>query len=77
MKIEIMGPGCPRCRKTEELIADTIRKIGVNAEIVHVTDLNEMIERGVMMTPAVFIDGVKKIEGRIPTESQIRQWFAK
>ena len=77
MRIEIFGPGCPRCRKTEELIAETIKKIGVEAEIVHVTDLNEMIERGIMMTPAVMIDGVKKIEGKIPTEAQIRQWFGK
>ena len=72
-----MGPGCPKCRKTEELIAETVRKLGVDADIIHITDLNEIIDRGVMMTPAVFIDGIKKIEGRIPTEAQVRQWFSK
>ena len=77
MKVEIMGPGCPKCRKTEELIAETVRKLGVDADIIHITDLNEIIDRGVMMTPAVFIDGIKKIEGRIPTEAQVRQWFSK
>ncbi|MGE5485746.1 MAG: thioredoxin family protein [Ignavibacteriales bacterium] len=77
MKIEILGPGCPKCRKTGQLIEDTLRKIGIEAEIVHVTDLNEIIDRGVMMTPAVMVDGVVKIEGRIPTEAQIRQWSGK
>lgn len=77
MKIEIFGTGCPKCRKTETVITDILKKLGVEAEVVHVTDLNEIIDRGVMMTPAVFIDGVKKIEGKIPTEAQIRQWFGK
>ncbi|MGE5542252.1 MAG: thioredoxin family protein [Bacillota bacterium] len=77
MRIEILGPGCPRCRQTGQLIEGTLEKIGIEAEIVHVTDLNEIIDRGVMMTPAVIVDGVVKIEGRIPTEAQIRQWFGK
>lgn len=76
MRIEILGTGCPKCRKTEELIEAILKKIGVDAEIVHVTDLNEIIDRGVMSTPAVFVDGVKKIEGKIPTEAQIKAWFA-
>ncbi|MDP2857670.1 MAG: thioredoxin family protein [Bacillota bacterium] len=77
MKVEVLGIGCPKCRKTEELILQTIKKLGVSAEIVHVTDLNEIINRGVMMTPAVMIDGVKVMEGKIPTEAQVRQWFSK
>lgn len=77
MKIEILGTGCPKCRKTEEMISDAIRKLGIEAEIVHVTNINEIIDRGVMMTPAVLVDGEKKIEGRIPTEAQIREWLRK
>ncbi len=75
MKVEILGPGCPKCRKTEELIAETVRRLGVDAKIVHITSIDEILDRGVMMTPAVFVDGEKKIEGRIPTEAQIRLWF--
>ncbi len=75
MKVEILGAGCPKCRKSEELIAETIQKLGIQAEIVQVTDLDAIIDRGVMMTPAVFVDGEKKIEGKIPTESQIKGWF--
>ncbi|HHY97463.1 MAG TPA: thioredoxin family protein [Firmicutes bacterium] len=77
MKIEILGTGCPKCRKTEEMISAAIRKLGIEAEIVHVTNINEIIDRGVMMTPAVLVDGEKKIEGRIPTEAQIREWLRK
>jgi len=77
MRIEILGVGCPKCGKTGELIEETLEKIGVEAEIVHVTDLDEIIQRGVMMTPAVVVDGIIKVEGKIPTEAQIRQWFKK
>ncbi len=77
MKIEIMGVGCPKCRRTTDLIAEAVRKAGIEAEVVHVTDLKEIVDRDVMMTPAVFVDGRKVIEGRIPTESQIKSWLAK
>lgn len=75
MKIEIMGTGCPKCRKVESMIEEVIRKTGASAEVVHVTDLNEIVGRGVMMTPAVFVDGVKKAEGRIPGEADIKKWL--
>lgn len=77
MKVEILGTGCAKCRKTEEMIEKAIKEVGVQAEIVHVTDLNEIIDRGVMMTPAVFVDGVKKVEGKVPSEPEIRSWFGK
>ena len=75
VKVEILGTGCPKCRKTEDMIAEAVRKLGVDAEIVHVTDIDEIIDRGVMMTPAVFVDGEKKVEGRMPAEAEIRKWF--
>jgi len=75
MRVEILGTGCPKCRKTETMIGEVIRKLGVQAEVVHISDLNDIIGRGVMMTPAVYVDGVKKIEGRAPSEAEIRKWF--
>ncbi|MBE3519925.1 MAG: TM0996/MTH895 family glutaredoxin-like protein [Firmicutes bacterium] len=75
MKIEIMGPGCPRCQKTESLVADVVRKLGIKADIVKITDLKQIADRGVMATPAVFVNGVKKIEGKIPSESMIQRWL--
>ncbi len=69
MKIEVLGTGCPKCKKTEATIQAALSKLGVTAEVVKVTDIGSIVARGVMMTPAVFVDGVKVMEGRIPTES--------
>lgn len=77
MKIEVMGTGCAKCRKTGEMIKEAIHTLGISAEVVHVTDLNQILDRGVMMTPAVFIDGRKVIEGRVPGRQQIEKWFRK
>lgn len=77
MKIEIFGKGCAKCERTEAIIAETVKRLGIDAEIVHVRDLNEIVGRGVMVTPAVAVDGVLKISGRIPSESMVRQWLSK
>lgn len=77
MKIEVLGSGCFKCRKTEKMISEVVQKLDVKAEIVHVTDLNQIVDRGVMMTPAVFIDGRKVTEGKMPTMAQIQKWFEK
>ena len=45
MKVEILGTGCPKCRRTEEMIAETIKKLGIEADIVHVTDIDDKIGR--------------------------------
>ena len=51
-----------------------LAKVGVEAEVVHVTDLNEIVSRGILVTPAVVVDGVKKVEGKVPSEGEIRRW---
>jgi small redox-active disulfide protein 2 len=65
------------CRKTEETISETIRKLGIEAEVIHVTDISEIVERGIMMTPAVMIDGKTMLAGKVPSEAQIRTWFGR
>jgi len=77
MKIEVLGSGCAKCRKTEEIISEIIKKLGIKAEVIHITDISEIVERGIMMTPAVMIDGKTMIEGKIPSEAQIRAWFGR
>lgn len=76
MKIEVLGSGCPKCKKVEDLVKKTVTKLQVEAEVTHVYDFAEIARRGVMMTPAVLVDGVKKVEGRIPTEQQIASWLS-
>ena len=73
MKIEILGPGCPRCQETERRVLNALAKSGMSAEVTHIYDLKEIARRKVMFTPAVAIDGEVKISGRVPTESEIQE----
>jgi small redox-active disulfide protein 2 len=75
MKIEILGPGCPRCKKLSELTAEAIKELGVSAEITKVTDLNKIIDYGVVLTPALVIDGEVKVAGKLPSKEVITRWI--
>ena len=77
MKIEILGTGCPKCKKTKELTKDVVNELGVSAEIIEVTDLNKIIDYGVMITPALVIDGDVKVAGKIPEKEEIKKWIEK
>jgi small redox-active disulfide protein 2 len=76
MKIEVFGPGCARCMKTEEAVRDVVESMAIEAEVVAVKNINEIASRGVLMTPAVFVDGKKRSEGRIPRPGEIREWLS-
>jgi small redox-active disulfide protein 2 len=73
MKIEILGSGCPKCKATEEIVKKVVKKLGIKAEVSHVYDMVKIIEYGVMMTPAVAIDGKIKIEGKVPREDEVEK----
>ena len=75
MLIEIYGPGCPRCRTTAEEIEKVVRVHNVDAEVRHVTDMAEILKRGILATPAVFIDGEKKSQGKVPKAKEIAGWL--
>ena len=75
MKIEILGTGCPKCKKLNELVEEAINKLGLSAEIIKVTDINKIIDYGVMMTPALVIDGEVKVAGKIPSKEEITEWI--
>ena len=73
MKIEILGSGCAKCKSVEKLVRNIVEELGIQADIVKVEDLQEIITRGIMMTPAVFIDGEAKIVGRVPTAEELKK----
>lgn len=73
MKIEILGPGCSKCKATEKIVKKAVEELGVQAEVVKVEDLQDIIDRGVMLTPAVIVDGEVKIEGRKPTVDEVKK----
>jgi small redox-active disulfide protein 2 len=72
MKIEILGPGCSKCKATEKNVKKAVEELGIQAEVVKVEDLQEIINRGVMITPAVIVDGKLKIEGHKPSVEEIK-----
>ncbi|TET46018.1 thioredoxin family protein [candidate division TA06 bacterium] len=75
MKVEVFGPGCPRCKKTEENVREVLRSLEIDAEVVLVKDIEEMTSRGVLRTPAVFVDGKKASEGKVPGPEEIKEWL--
>ena len=75
MKIEILGTGCPKCKKLNELVEEAINELGVLVEIIKVTDINKIIDYGVMVTPALVIDGNVKVAGKIPSKQEITKWI--
>jgi len=77
MKIEVLGPGCPKCNTVMDNVKKALAEIGKTAEVVKVTDINAMIERGVMSTPSLIIDGKLMVQGKIPNVQQIKDWIQK
>ena len=73
MKIEILGTGCAKCKATEKIVRKAVEELGIQAEVVKVEDLQDIINRGVMMTPAVVVDGEIKISGHQPTIEEIKK----
>ncbi|MCO5382252.1 MAG: thioredoxin family protein [Methanosarcina barkeri] len=77
MKIEVLGTGCSKCKKTKEVIEKILKQAGVEAEVVKVEDFETILNYGVMVTPAVVIDGEVKLAGKIPDEKDIKKWITK
>ncbi|MFC2017513.1 thioredoxin family protein [Chloroflexota bacterium] len=79
MIIEVCGPGCPRCQATEKNVLQALKELGKelgeDAMVVEIKDIKQISARGVIMTPAVVIDGVKVCEGRIPSPEEVRRWI--
>ena len=75
MKIEILGTGCAKCRKLEELVRATVRETGVSAEITKIEDIKKIMGYGVMTTPALVVNGEVKVAGKMPAADQIKSWL--
>ena len=76
MKIEILGMGCPKCKMLYENAKKAVRETGVQAEVIKVEDMERITGYGVMMTPALVVNGEVKTTGKIPSAEDIKQWLA-
>ena len=79
MIIEVFGKGCHRCHATRDNAIKALKELnlkeGEDAAVIHITDLKMLAARGVILTPAVMIDGAKMSEGRVPETAEIKQWI--
>ena len=79
MIIEVCGPGCARCHATKDSVVKALKEMGLkegeDALVSEIKDPKLMSARGVMLTPAVLIDGIKVCEGRIPDLKEVKKWI--
>jgi len=73
--ITVYGPGCMKCQKTEEVVKQAVEAAGIQAMVTKVSDVQRMVAAGIMSTPAVAVDGVIKLAGRIPRQEEVRAWL--
>jgi len=75
MRIEILGTGCPKCKAAVANVQKAVAELAIQADVVKVEDLAEIVSRGVMMTPAVVMDGQVKVVGKVPTVDEVKKWL--
>jgi small redox-active disulfide protein 2 len=75
-KLQVLGTGCPKCKKLTENAEAAAKALGLECTVEKVTDLNEIMRFGVMMTPALVIDGVVKTVGKVPSPDEIQKMLA-
>lgn len=73
VKIEVLGPGCARCSKLEESARKASDELGIEYEIVKVKDIEKIMNYGVMITPALVVNGVVKVAGKVPGIDEIKK----
>ena len=72
-KLQILGPGCSSCKLFAERVEAAARELGMDCQIQKVTDIGEISRFGVMMTPALAVDGAVKLAGAAPTVGHIKE----
>ncbi len=75
MEIKVFGPGCARCTEAENLVREVAKSKNSDVIVTKITDLKEMMAAGVFSTPAVAVDNVVKLTGRIPTKDEVAAWI--
>jgi small redox-active disulfide protein 2 len=76
MRIEILGMGCPKCKKLYENAQTAVKELNAQVEVVKIEDIQKITDYGIMTTPAIAIDGEVKAAGRIPAPDEIKKWIS-
>lgn len=75
MIIHVMGPGCAKCAQAEKTVKEAVAEMGIDAEVIKVTDFQEIAKFGVFSTPAVAVDGEVKVMGKAPSKKEVLGWL--
>lgn len=75
MKIEVLGMGCAKCNTLTERVMEAVAELGITAEIAKVDNMKDIMAYGVMTTPALVVDGVVKVKGKVPTKDEIKSFI--
>lgn len=73
MEIKVLGSGCARCKSVYQIIEKVVKENNVDAVVEKVDDIMEVMKYNIMSTPAIVIDGVVKMKGQVPTESDVKK----
>jgi len=71
MEIKIIGTGCPKCQKLEQLVREAVEELGIEASIGKISDIMEIAKTGVLSTPGLMINGEVKLSGKVPSKEEI------
>ena len=77
MEIKILGPGCAKCKSLDKLTREAVEKTGIEATVIKVEDIMEIMKYGVMSTPALVIDEKVVMKGRVPSMDELKQLLTK
>ena len=73
MEIKVLGTGCPKCKALEKLTREVVEQNGIDASVVKVEDIVEIMNYGVTATPALMVDGKVVVKGRVPTAEELKK----
>ena len=74
--LQILGPGCPKCKRLAENAEAAAQALGIDYQLEKVADINDIMKFGVMITPALVVDGEVKVVGKVPDPDAIKQMLA-
>lgn len=74
-QIKVLGPGCPKCKTTFHNVEEAVKQLGIEANIIKIEDIEEMMRYNVLTTPVLMIDDVVKVKGRIAQIDEIKEFL--
>lgn len=75
MLIKILGSGCAKCNRLEQLTREAVAELGIDAQFEHVRDMDQILAYPVLTTPALVVDEAVRVAGRIPAKDELLAWL--